>query len=64
MALLEAAAADGGLDGYQSYWAARAALLARAGRKGEAADAYRHAIGLELDPATRAFLIERLAMLG
>jgi len=64
LALLEAAAADGGLDGYQSYWAARAELSARAGRKIDAADAYRRAIGLEFDPATRAFLIERLAGLG
>jgi RNA polymerase sigma-70 factor, ECF subfamily len=64
LALLEAAAADGGLDGYQSYWAARAALSARAGRKDEAADAYRRAIGLEFDPATRDFLLERLAALG
>jgi RNA polymerase sigma-70 factor (ECF subfamily) len=64
LALLEAAAADGGLDGYQSYWAARAALCARAGRKGEAREAYRRAIGLEFDPATRAVLIERLATLG
>jgi RNA polymerase sigma-70 factor, ECF subfamily len=64
LALLEAAAADGGLDSYQSYWAARAALSARAGRKDEAADAYRRAIGLEFDPATRDFLLERLAALG
>jgi RNA polymerase sigma-70 factor (ECF subfamily) len=64
LALLEAAAADGGLDGYQSYWAARAALSARAGRKDEAREAYRRAIGLEFDPATRAFLLERLASLG
>ena len=45
-------------------WAARAALSARAGRKLEAADAYRRAIGLEFDPATRAFLLERLAGVG
>ena len=64
LALLEAAAADGGLDGYQSYWAARAELSARAGRKHEAADAYRRAIGLEFDPATRDFLLARLAALG
>jgi len=64
LALLAAAAADGGLDGYQSYWAARAALSARAGGKDEAREAYRRAIGLEFDPATRAFLIERLTALG
>ncbi|THD42300.1 MAG: RNA polymerase subunit sigma-70 [Bradyrhizobium sp.] len=64
LALLDAVAAEGALETYQSYWAARAALCARAGRKEEAADAYRHAIGLEFDPATRAFLIDRLAELG
>ena len=62
--LLDEAAAGGGLDGYQSYWAARAELLARAGNKAQAADAYRRAIGLEFDPATREFLLERLAGLG
>ena len=63
LALLDAAAAEGGLEGYQSYWAARAELLARAGRRAEAADAYRRAIGLEFDASTRDFLLARLAAL-
>ena len=36
---------------YQPYWAARAGLLERAGQLSAADDAYRHAIGLEADPA-------------
>jgi RNA polymerase sigma-70 factor (ECF subfamily) len=62
--LLDAAGAAGGLDGFQSYWAARAELLSRAARRDEAREAYRHAIGLEFDPATRDFLLARLAALG
>ncbi|MCG2591534.1 RNA polymerase subunit sigma-70 [Ramlibacter sp. XY19] len=53
-----------GLDDYQPYWAARADLLARAGRAREAAPAYERAIGLERDPAVRDFLQARLARLG
>jgi RNA polymerase sigma-70 factor (ECF subfamily) len=64
LALLDAAGAAGGLDGFQSYWAARAELLSRAARRDEAREAYRHAIGLEFDPATRDFLLARLAALG
>jgi RNA polymerase sigma-70 factor (ECF subfamily) len=62
--LLDEAAASGALATYQSYWAARAELLARCGDKTQAADAYRRAIGLEFDPATRDFLLGRLAALG
>jgi RNA polymerase sigma-70 factor, ECF subfamily len=49
---------------YQPYWAARAALLARAGNAAAAAEAYRRAIGLEADPAVRRFLQRRLEDLG
>ena len=59
---LEEAGAAGRLDGYQSYWAAKADLQARLGDAG-AADSYRRAIGLESDPATRAFLLRRLGAL-
>jgi RNA polymerase sigma-70 factor (ECF subfamily) len=59
LALLDEAAAGGRLDGYPSLWAARAELNARAGRAAEAAQAYQLAIGLESDPAVRAFLIGR-----
>ena len=58
-----------GLDGdqrlaaYQPYWAARAALLARAGEIDAAKAAYQRAIGLERDPAVRGFLQQRQAAL-
>ena len=41
--------------------AARADLLRRSGRAGEAADAYRVAVGLATNDAERAFLTGRLA---
>jgi len=44
---------------YQPYWAARAELLARTGRRAEAHQAYETAIGLERDPAVRRFLQKR-----
>jgi RNA polymerase sigma-70 factor (ECF subfamily) len=63
-------AALGDLDGderlldYQPYWAARADLCDRAGRRPEAEAAYQRAIGLEADPAVRAALQAKLAALG
>jgi RNA polymerase sigma-70 factor (ECF subfamily) len=56
---LDALAEDARLADYQPYWAARAALLARAGNLGEAMRAYDRAIGLEADPAVRSFLQKR-----
>ena len=50
---------DGRLENYQPFWAARAALLARSGNTDAASDAYERAIGLERDPAVRAFLQQR-----
>jgi RNA polymerase sigma-70 factor (ECF subfamily) len=50
---------DSRLDDYQPFWAARAALLARAGQTNAADQAYERAIGLERDPAVRAFLQQR-----
>ncbi len=44
---------------YQPYWAARAALLARAGWPDDAATAYDRAIGLETDDAVRRFLLAK-----
>jgi len=44
---------------FQPYWAARAALLSRAGSISEAAEAYGMAIGLESDPAVRNFLLAK-----
>ena len=63
LALLEAAAEDPRLAAYQPAWAARAELLARLGRREEAARACRRAAGLAVDPAVRAFLLDRLAAL-
>ena len=61
---LEALATDKRLADYQPYWAARAELLARRGALEPAAQAYRRAIGLEADPAVRAFLQRQLARLA
>ena len=55
LASLEAAD-DRRLADYQPYWAARAELLARLGEAAAADQAYRRAIGLEPDPAVRAYL--------
>jgi RNA polymerase sigma-70 factor (ECF subfamily) len=59
LAALDELADDPRLADYQPYWAARAELLARAGKQAEAATAYDRAIGLEPDPSVRAFLQER-----
>ena len=56
--------ADSRFDHYQPYWAARAELLSRTGERDEARQAYELAIGLEHDPAVRAFLQKRQAALG
>jgi RNA polymerase sigma-70 factor (ECF subfamily) len=61
LAALDALQGDARLAEYQPYWAARAALLARAGRSEAASSAYRRAIGLESDPAVRRFLQRQLA---
>jgi RNA polymerase sigma-70 factor (ECF subfamily) len=57
--LLEEVRDGGRLESYQSYWAAKADLQARLGAA-EAAASYRMAIGLESDPAARAFLLGRM----
>jgi RNA polymerase sigma-70 factor (ECF subfamily) len=64
LAALDRLQADARLAQYQPYWAARATILARTGSTAAAAEAYRRAIGLESDPAVRAFLQEQLAALG
>jgi RNA polymerase sigma-70 factor (ECF subfamily) len=49
---------------YQPYWAVRAHLLGRAGAgAGFIDEAFSNAIGLSTDAATRAYLIEKRAML-
>jgi len=50
-----------GLDDYRHLHSARADLLRRLGRANEAADAYRRALDLAVQPAERAFLERRLA---
>ena len=64
LALLEEVGAAGELDGFEPYWVAKANLCERLGHKEEARRAYDLAIGLQTDPAARAFLIERRAALG
>jgi RNA polymerase sigma-70 factor (ECF subfamily) len=51
------------LDAYQPYHAARADLLRRAGRAGEARAAYQRAIALSRDESERQFLERRCAAL-
>ena len=63
LAALEPLAADERMSGYQPYWAARGALLARAGRTAEAREALTLALGLADDPAVRAWLRARLEAL-
>jgi RNA polymerase sigma-70 factor (ECF subfamily) len=60
-ALQQAAAGGGSLDGWLPYQAARAALLAQAGRSGEAKQAYEAALALGPPPAERLFLERRAA---
>ena len=54
--LLEAIPEAEALDRYTPYYAARADLLRRAGRKKEALDAYQEALALTSNEAERAFL--------
>ena len=58
---LELIDAIDGLDGYHLLHAARADLLRRLGRKGEAADAYVRALELTTNGVEQAFLQRRLA---
>ena len=64
LAILDELVLDAELGAYQSYWAARAELLRRARRLGEADHAYDMAIGLEADPAVRRFLQRKKARLS
>ena len=64
LAALDPLATDERLAGYQPYWAARGALLARAGRTVEARHALTLALGLADDAAVRAYLRMRLQALA
>jgi RNA polymerase sigma-70 factor (ECF subfamily) len=61
---MRAIANDPRIAEYQPYWAARAELLAKAGAKSEARQAYEIAIGLERDPSVRRFLQQRQSALA
>lgn len=63
LAVLDAVAQDKRLRDYQPYWAARAALLDRCGRKTEAREAYDRAIALEPDAGVRRYLERQLCAL-
>lgn len=56
LSAIEPLTADKRMQSYQPYWAARAHLLARAGRASEATEAFTVAIGLTTDEAMRAYL--------
>lgn len=64
LAALRTAAADPRLADYQPYWAALAALAARAGEAAVADHARQRAAGLASDPAVRAFLLSGGAQAG
>lgn len=49
---------------YQPYWATRAHLAARAGRRQEAHEAFTLAIGLATDAAIRDYLLAQRDGLG
>ena len=61
LALLAAVEVQGDLEEFQPFWAAKAELHARAGLKESSSAAYDRAIGLERDPAVRAFLLANRA---
>jgi len=63
IAALDTLATDRRMADYQPYWAARAHLLARAGRRSEAHEAFTLAIGLSADPAIREHLQGQLEAL-
>jgi predicted RNA polymerase sigma factor len=46
---------------YQPYWAVRAHLLQRVGRRQQASEAFDRAIGLSEDPAVKQFLLQKRA---
>jgi RNA polymerase sigma-70 factor (ECF subfamily) len=64
LALADALAESGELDGYHLLHATRADLLRRLGRSEEAREAYRRAHAGATSPVERAFLEGRLAELG
>ncbi len=63
LTMLEEAAGDGKLDHYQPYFAARADLLARGGRREEAKACFERAIDLSDNSSERTFLKGKAARL-
>jgi RNA polymerase sigma-70 factor, ECF subfamily len=61
LAALESIAADRRVADYQPYWATRGHLLALAGRKQEAREAFTVAVGLSTDSAVRNYLRRLIA---
>jgi RNA polymerase sigma-70 factor (ECF subfamily) len=61
LAAIDRLAEAGSLDGYHLLHSARADLLRRLGRSGEAAAAYREALRLATNPVEREFLERRLS---
>lgn len=61
LAALDRLGDPGVLERYLPYWAARADMHRRAGNAGEAARAYRKALGLSSNAAERSFLERRLS---
>jgi RNA polymerase sigma-70 factor, ECF subfamily len=64
LVILDALACDPRLRRWPQFHIARAGLLSRAGRGGEAADAYREALELEPGPASQAFIARRIRELS
>jgi RNA polymerase sigma-70 factor, ECF subfamily len=62
--LVDELAESGELDDYQWLHSARADLLRRLDRRGEAAEAYRRALALATNPVDQRFLEGRIAQLG
>jgi RNA polymerase sigma-70 factor (ECF subfamily) len=60
LALIDALAASGDLDGYHLMHAARADLLRRAGSSAEAAKSYTRALALVTNESEHRFLERRL----
>jgi RNA polymerase sigma-70 factor (ECF subfamily) len=60
---LDALSSDPRVMAYQPWWAARAHVLSKLDRRGEAAECYSRAIAFESDGAAKAFLKEKLLAL-
>ncbi|MEO1160827.1 MAG: RNA polymerase sigma factor, partial [Pseudomonadota bacterium] len=63
LTMLDDAAGNGTLDAYQPYFAARADVLARAGRTEDARTCFNTAIDLSDNRLERAFLRDKIAQL-